>query len=566
MKYNWVIEYSELFNDYNEIDIYNLLEEVPPKGIINIICYLDKLLFIHGNSLDMQIGYLKELIFSFPDPLKKLIEEKLSNQIGKVNNIIIWNNLTNLELANYALVNTNKVEEYELTKENKIKFFKAYLYYNEKHTSKQIINIPENTVPSLKEYLSVYIQTQLAQQTINVSSIIAIEIYKSYSLFEFLESNVENSELLNKFLNLHNVSNSHQYLTNILKFILIPYKDENDIQVKIKINDFTMLNRIIKPFLINEINIGENSDFRKIREYPIYKIDASNYTVLNINFLIDKIFNGIQFTLSKIASENKINILNIKINTFPDFKSIYSEIFSEKYLFIKIMQKCFCTKKSLFYLESELKEKIADNIGHPDLLIRSGKNIFLFEFKDSIIPSTVIHSYNFKIIQKEIVDKFAKLTKTKAKGIGQLVNCIASIEDGKYNSINIHSEKINIYPILVFTDKTLKINGFNYLLNQLFKEKSLQFKKIKKVNELTMIHLDTFIILQDYFNKNKIKFKTLIDKYLKKRRLKRTNEDISKEFSRVSERIDEVLINSVNFKNKTNPQFIEDIRIKLYQN
>ena len=466
MKYNWVIEYSHLFDDYKEIDIYILLEEVPPKGIINIICYLDKLLFIHGNSMDMQIGYLKELIYSFPDHLKKLIEEKLSNQIGKVNNIIIWNNLTNLELANYALVSTNKVQEFELTKEQKIKFFKAYLYYNEKHTSKQKNNLPENTVPSLKEYLSVYIQTQLAQQTINVSSIIAIEIYKSYSLFEFLESNVENNELLNKFLNLHNVSNSQQYLTNILKFILIHYKEKNYIQVKININDFTMLNRIIKPFLINEINIGENSDFKKIREYPIYKIDESNYTVININFLIDKIFNGIQFTLSKIAEENNITISKRKTNTYSDFKSIYSEVFSEKYLFIKIMQKCFYKNNSLFHLENELKEKTKVDNGHPDLIIRNGNNIFLFEFKDSITPSSVIHSYEFRIIQKEIEKKFAKFT--KPKGIGQLVKCIASIEDGKYKSINIHSEKINIYPILVFTDKTLKINGFNYLLNQLF--------------------------------------------------------------------------------------------------
>lgn len=565
MKYNWVIEYSDLFKDYKDIDIYNLLEELPPKGIINIICYLDKLLFIHGNSLDMQIGFLKELIFSFPVPLKKLIEEKLRNQIDKVNSIIIWNNLTNLELANYALVKTNKVEEFELTKEQKIIFFKAYLYFNEKHTSKQIINLPENTVPSLKEYLSVYIQTQLAQQTINVSSIIAIEIYKSYSLFEFMESNVEFNEILIQLLSVHKITNWHHYLTNILNFILIHYKNEKEIQIIFNINDDTLLNNVIKPFLINEINLEDNLDFKKLRENPIYEIDLTKYVVLSNNFLIDKIFNGIQFTLSKIAIENNMTILNRKINSFPDFKSIYSEYFTEKYLFKKIMQKCFCKNESLFHLENELIDKTNEKNGHPDLLIRNGNNIYIFEFKDSIITSTAIHSYNFEKIKEEINAKIAKFSTTESKGIGQLVNCIARIEEGKYKSINIQPEKLNLYPILIFTDKTLKINGFNYLLNQLFIEKSAQFKKVKKVNELIVIHFDTFIILQDYFKNNKIKFKSIINNYLKKRRLKKTNEDISKEFARVTERIDEVLINSVNYKNETKPQFIEEIRNKLYQ-
>ena len=136
-----------------------------------------------------------------------------------------------------------------------------------------------------------------------------------------------------------------------------------------------------------------SEDFTCIREKPLFQFENNRFIFLNINFLFDKIFEGIKFDYSASLMKNDAVIENVRIKSFPDFKRIYSEKFTEKSLFYPLMEYLFQNRT---YLELN-GDNTNVSVGEPkpDFYIRSGKYIFIFEFKDVLFNSRIKHSLSF---------------------------------------------------------------------------------------------------------------------------------------------------------------------------
>lgn len=70
---------------------------------------------------------------------------------------------------------------------------------------------------------------------------------------------------------------------------------------------------------------------------------------------------------------------------------------------------------------------------------------------------------------------------------------------------NFESQTLSVYPVLVYTDSSLDIEGFNYYLNNRFRE-ILSHRKINSnivVKDLVMVNVDTLIMFEKAFTDTK---------------------------------------------------------------
>lgn len=87
------------------------------------------------------------------------------------------------------------------------------------------------------------------------------------------------------------------------------------------------------------------------------------------------------------------------------------------------------------------------------------------------------------------------------------------------------SEKKCCYPVLVYTDSSLDIEGFNYYLNNRFRE-ILSHRKINSnivVKDLVMVNVDTLIMFEKAFTDKKVKFDVLLNEYIAYKESKEQN-------------------------------------------
>ena len=234
---------------------------------------------------------------------------------------------------------------------------------------------------------------------------------------------------------------------------------------------------------------------------------------LNLNFLVDKIYQGIQFDFARVLIKNSATYKTKKIKTTGDFMGIFGNEFSETGLFYRVMNFAF-EKSGYKKFEGDFMKQYLT--AEPDYYMRDKSKIYLFEFKNVYLAADVKHSYDLETIKAELYKKLVQNQQGKAKGITQLINTIDSIRKGEFEKFDSFDyENAIIYPIIVYVDFSFNLPGVNYILNKelkaLLEKKGVQH--LKNVKNLTMIDLDSFIKFQDLFRNKVIKLNNCLNEY-----------------------------------------------------
>ena len=272
--------------------------------------------------------------------------------------------------------------------------------------------------------------------------------------------------------------------------------------------------------VVNTIDYNSSKDFVGIRNKPIYHKTDFRYVILSPHFFIDKFFQSFLFDFATVLS-NHSEITNI--NGYTQLKRFVGEEFIESHFFYNIMRGCFPSYK--LYDGRKLKSLLQNS--EPDFYMRKGNKIFLFEFKDILLDSRTKHSGNYYTIENELKEQFVLSTidkhsgklkkRPKRKGVTQLLYAIENnlskilIDIDKTESINGYI----VYPIIVYTDRNLGIEGINYILAKAFNEHKDNYKISDeyKLKPLTMIPLEEITLLEDYFAQQKLVLEDLLEDY-----------------------------------------------------
>lgn len=405
--------------------------------------------------------------------------------------------------------------------QTEINLFKSYLIINQELVEKEDSLIKKIETLDAEDKLAAYLFYQPLAYSDFVNYDYGLEVasqtIKAILFFKFCEINLPDH--LRLFCDRYNKKNWKEYLKS---YMFIPYnlllnKEEEISIISLKKEDANFTDNVLflDEFCINKESLSNDKDFTKVRAFPLYKENSTDYIVLFDLFTAERIYRSLYFDFKII--NDQINAKKVKGEyKISDFRQFITDNFSERTILYDLLDKLFqgedfINLKGSDYLDTDPRIK-----GEPDYYVRKDNDIFLFESKDNLMNAEIKSSYDYDKITEDLDKKL-----NQKKGIKQICNNVEKILKKQLPiDSNYDENTINIYPILVLHERIYSNVGLNYILNKWFDTKIKITKESisdpDRIRPLVIIDIDTFILLQNVKQGDDFDFKKLLDEYYKK--------------------------------------------------
>ncbi|MGH1387467.1 hypothetical protein [Kordia sp.] len=534
------LEFEHVFPDEKEKNVLEYLNQISSFTLLNIIG------FSNTNPQPNFDNFASNMVVR-DDIIKRVIKYSRENEIKE--KPILVSREASLRLAEIILSNRDS-----LIKENKnddidtdeINLLKAFLVINKEVNSKQKLEDSEDNVEKLVDMsIAMLFSTSgignYENNDLEFGKTLFATIVRFEHLIGFLQSDKKYS-YLEKDLYSYFGQNSIKEVSNQMKYLfgkLFELKLKNGFKFQVDEKESQVfLNSLSSDEII------EDDDFTTLRNYPVYKINESTFSIIDFFFVVDKFNKSVKFILKN--SFHKYHNLPARDRTFFEF---FNTNFSEDYLMKKVLDEIF--HKPYF-----VKKTVLDaTVNEPDYYVRHNKKVFLFENKDVLIAKSIKSSGDIQKINGVLKSKFLEVNK-KPIGVGQLVTSIVQIIENEFKFDDYLNEQknITIYPILLINDRIFETLGINYRLNQwyltLVKEKLGEKYNSNFIKSLTIIDMDTLIYWTPYLVQKDSNFKKILDEHLKNMNTKKkvnhpnaekgkiiANKNLTKQISPISSRL-----------------------------
>lgn len=490
------VAFKDIFPEEARPNIKELLQGIPTSNLLTIIAHFMTQIHAKEDDFLLQKEIITRWVNQQPEETRTNILQKfdeISEKHGP--KISFFNNITSLYFYQELFFHYNESEDRYLNADEELRLIKAYLIVSENWTENEIEHLKQK--PSTDDELVAYILPfQMTHNEIQSYKDFRAQLIKAIYFFRFLEQDKKLGQYLPEFLKQYDLTTWQEYL----KHTLVPYVLSLS-GTKSTVLVFDETNKIETDywdsFCINLDDYEAKPDFLELRESPVFKIKEFNYLFYNYNFIIDKLYQSLQFVFSKVLINKEI------VANFGDFKSkYYSERFSENYMFYKVIEHCISNQENIIAYNGEELAKLLGEKG-PDYYIRVDNHLILIEFKDVLMGAGPKVSYDFNKISEEISRKLVKNEGGKVKGVGQLAKFINEIPNGGFDFDKYDGESLNIYPMIIVTDTALTLFGINYLLEKEISQ-LIQPSERKETKYLGLMNLDTLLLFQDLFNENRV--------------------------------------------------------------
>ena len=492
--------YTEIFKDGQE-EIYDQLstEGLAEKYIVFTTSLSALLYASHINGMYVQ----EEIMIEFKDVLCNTsdgyaIMNWLYLNDKKTLNI---NNFTLMEL--YCILLKHKKGECidtSMTVDEKLTYLKLIFIANEKRLNKHSDfhnNLLSITPDDKYSYEKMFWPLLLPETDVNEAIRIEYEMYRLKCFVEEIEKEYPDATCtIDAFFKERGYENYSSYasaLSVIFIDYITSYTNHHKLKSGIKENEQT--HKLFAPLMVNDITINS---YLELKTHPVYYFKGSYY-VLHWNYFLCQIFIGTFMTLKERL--NNSGLQNIKKT---------SGLIIEKSLFKKVLTTSFSKNWQCALFDDERE-------GKPDAMFKIGNHLFIIELKDSLMGETVMESFDYKSIENHIIRTFIQSEK-KGKAIKQLATYIDKYDNNEYEKDGFpYNKRLNIYPIIIYTDYKYRINGLNHFLSvkfgELINQKDMQESTKQRIHPLTVIGLDSMFNLQLKFQGKKLKLADSIDNY-----------------------------------------------------
>lgn len=508
------VAYDDIYDDVDTVNVVDIIKDIPTKMALSLICHYTAQIHTKEDSLAFQIKSVRDWCSRFDIKTKqritKVITDFNSKKDSKFNFI---NNVSSLLLIECLLENHNDLPVIEgLTPLQEENLFKAYIYFSAKWTKEQEAGAKKYSATSKANTALVMM---LPYTEILDFKDFRLQFLKAVYFFKFCESNEHFKEYLEVFLKARGVKSWNEYLINLVSVYIFLLQKDSVKSVLIFDEKSKNVFQSLENLCIDINNFTASKDFLTIRPKPIYRYSDNELQFLNINFLIDKIYQGIIFDFADILIQNSVTFKGKPITKRQQFFGIFGDEFIETHLFYEVMKHVFSHKDYVHYTGDELKARFGE--GTPDYLIIHKRKVYVFEFKNTIFNGNVKYSFDIKQIKQELDTKFVQNAAGNPKGVTQLVNFIADFAQGRYDEILPH-EKTSyiIYPSLVTTDYTFNLPVIYSFILSRFKEilrNNPDIKSDLQIKPVTLIDFDSLLKFQDFFISKKWTLNHVLNDY-----------------------------------------------------
>ena len=492
--------YTDIFkNGQEEILAQLSTEGLAEKYIVFTTALSASLYASHIKGMHVQ----EEIMIEFKDAIcntsdgHAILNWLFLNDLKTLN----FNNFTLMEL--YCILLKHRKGECidtSMSVDEKLIYLKLLFIANEKRLNKP--NDFHNNLLSISpddkfSYEKMFWPLLLPETDVNEVIRLEYEMYRLKCFVEEIEKEYSNASCtIDLFFQERGYENYSSYAST-LSIIFIDYISSytNHNELKSGIKESEQTHKLFAPLMVNNITINS---YLELKTHPVYYYNGAYY-VLHWNFFLNQIFIG-----TFMALKERLNKAG-----FQDIKKT-SGLIIEKTLFRNVLTTSFSRywQRALFDDESK---------GKPDAMFKIGNHLFIIELKDSLMSENVMESLDYKSIENHIIRTFIQ-SEGKRKAIQQLVEYIKKYENNEYENDGFpYSKRLNIYPLIIFTDYKYKVNGLNHFLSvkirELINQKDIEESTKQRIRPLTVMGLDCMFNLQLKFQDKKLKFADAIDNY-----------------------------------------------------
>ena len=502
------IGYKDICDDYDNVDIHSLLVDIPTVSLLNFVIKQNNRVIYSFSSSDKQRQILHETCKYLDGDTRKKVHKFMSQHpwisyIDSTGCILFMG----LALQNFTLHAPDDTElsicqdEYEAV-------FKAMIYCNQRWIDEQAEGIRALSNPS-REDISMLIDLPIVEFKQHKDFI--FQLYKACCFFDFCEQSPKYLDDLKTFCAQRAVSHWKEYLLKLFGFLKASIKSP---YIKLPKGTLEDLSSFFDQYIINIEDCGNlwegHNALQYFRDHFLLKVSPDTYLLINANFLIDKFYQGMRFDFFKALEGT-----SSKYKNYPDFSNCLSQDFSESNLFWRLIKQIYNENQDALILTGE-DFRQQGITAEPDLYLRIGNRLFLFEYKDVTLGDSIKYSHDISSVKKGICDRICRYGKPR-KGAGQLLyNIERFFTTDLMRDMDPGIDKVSIvYPIIVTTDRSFSAIGVNRFVIQEFSEWMKSPLSIPCLVTVPIImELDTLILCADMLHEGVLTLHDLLDEYI----------------------------------------------------
>ncbi len=388
--------------------------------------------------------------------------------------------------------------------------FTAFLVANEKTMNRDQGELPYKPEEDMEMYLasllmSRYAYNDFTEQQKDLDELFRNQACRTGMFFDFVSKHPLLTDIYDDFLKGYNLTTWNDYLRTYMSIrALFGYKTGVVNFERIEDKAGLITEQIVAKDSIDihqSIPLEENIDYISFREKPFIKVDPHEYAVIDMSFVLCRMFDGLYFIFNDLWKAR-----------YPDnpngFNLLFTTEFSEQTVLVNALKEVSESNGWLSLTDEECKSIVPEKklSSPPDFYARDGKDVFLFECKDVKIGKEIKAEGTVKqlleAVDKSFVGYLDEKGKWRYKGVGQLVRNAKRIQDGLFAWDKEVDKNSRIFLVLVLSDVRQVAAGWkNYLNRKMLEECGRQNVDIKRVCPLILTDLGTLVLFKDNFKK-----------------------------------------------------------------
>ena len=526
------ISYNILYSDYDTVDPYSFIENIPTLPMLNFVVGLQNQVIFSISNTSVQRKMIQDMC-----PWLEIKERKKAWEFQKDQSfpLLITCDTTflffRLALSRFVQMEQGD-DELDLCDDEMLGVYKALLYCNQKWTDAASPNINDmqlgmKTDPMYLTKLSVKIDLPIVE--FKQHKDFRTQFVKAVHFIKFCENDETFRTYLPYFYADYQCHDWKEYLLNLFQF----YSNAlNGSYVQMDANVSTFIHNFFDQYTIDITDSkiqtiwSDNNGLNYLRSHFLLKLANKNsyYLVLNTNLLVDKMFQGLKFDFFNTIKKHKLRTKEGKKYTdYPHFNSVLGAFFSEPQMLYPFMHKTFEGIADKLLEGAFLKKQ--GITGEPDFYMRQGDTLFLIEYKDLTLGDTIKYSNDINFICQEIKERLCydgndSKGHYKRKGGGQLLATMKEHFDNnifnKFDSDITNVKKI--CPIILTNDSAFSAMGISGIVlssyEEIKKRNKYKFGDVFVTNPL-VIDLDSLIRLSYLIHIGKLNLWDVLWDYLK---------------------------------------------------
>ena len=329
------------------------------------------------------------------------------------------------------------------------------------------------------------------------------QLSRTVSFFKFVSKHPLLKDLYEEFLREYKLQSWGNYLKTYWSLQVLANYNTGFVNFKILEDKDNLLSEpVVEKDSIDIhqiIPLSENVDYVAFREKPFIKIAPHEYAIIDVSFLINRMYDGLYFSFNKLWQNKHPDNKN-------EFNRIFTTEFSEETVLVNNLKDVANTQRWFSLTDKECKDLISEHKipSPPDFYIRDGKNIILFECKDVKIRKDIKENGTIELLLKEINKGFVgyedEKKKWKYKGVGQLVRNAKRIQDGNFRWDPEVDSESKIFLVLVVADPKQVAPGWKNYLNRKMQEECVrQNVNMSRIYPLILTDLGTIALYKHNF-------------------------------------------------------------------